>query len=189
MMNLTAKKMRCHLNNTPDLLVDVGYQDDILATTFISLVDASTGYAKIDVFKGDQYIGHTGVVIRFEEEKLSEPNDYGKAALPYIQKAVEQLLKMGNADLNDTIVDKFVRRYVKLSVGDNFLSREAYSLFIKNAVDLKTDYLDKEEFYKQLNRAMAIEYRKVGGDVDCDSSTCIFEGFKLIDQEASCTNN
>ena len=96
---------------------------------------------------------------------------------------------MGNADLNDTIVDKFVRRYVKLSVGDNFLSREAYSLFIKNAVDLKTDYLDKEEFYKQLNRAMAIEYRKVGDDVDCDSSTCIFEGFKLIDQEASCTNN
>ena len=92
-MRLTAKKMRCHVNNTPDLLVDVGYQDDILATTFISLVDASTGYAKIDVFKGDQYIGHTGVVIRFEEEKLAEPNDYGKAALPYIQKAVEQLLK------------------------------------------------------------------------------------------------
>ena len=66
-MKLNTKKMRCHLNKTPDLLVDVGYQDDILATTFISLVDASTGYAKIDVFKGDQYIGHTGVVIHFEE--------------------------------------------------------------------------------------------------------------------------
>lgn len=187
MMDLTAKKMRCHLNNTPDLLVDVGYQDDILATTFISMIDVGTGYAKIDVFKGDQYIGHTGVVIHFEEEKLSDPNDYGKAALPYIQKAVEQLLKMGNADLNDTIADKFVRRYVKPSPGDSFSSREAYVLFIKHAIDLKAYYLDKEEFYKQLNRAMAIEYREVGDDIDYESSACIFEGFELIDQEVSCT--
>lgn len=93
MVNLTAKEMRCHLNNTPDLLVDVRSQDGILATTFIRMINVSTGYAKLDVFKGDQYIGHTGVVIHFEEEKLSDPNDYGKAALPYIQKAVEQLLK------------------------------------------------------------------------------------------------
>lgn len=92
-MNLNAKEIGCHLNNTPYLLVNVGYQDDILATTFISMINVSTGYAKIDVFKGDQYIGHTGVVIHFEEEKLSEQNDYGKAALPYIQKAVEQLFK------------------------------------------------------------------------------------------------
>lgn len=187
-MSLTAKKMRCHLNNTPDLLVDVEYQDGIIVTTFISITNIGIGYAKIDVFKGNRYIGHTGTIVHFKEE-LSEPIDYGEASLPYIQDAVEQLLKMGNADLNDTIVDKFVRRYVKPSAGDNFLSREAYALFIKNAVDLKIDYLDKEAFYKQLNRAMAIEYREVGDDIDYDSSACIFEGFELIDQEASCTNN
>lgn len=189
MMNLTAKKIRCHLNNTPDLLVDVEYQDGIITTTFISMTNAGIGYAKIDVFKGNRYIGHTGAIVHFKEETLSEPIDYGEASLPYIQDAVEQLLKHTHTPSDDTVVDLFVHNHVKLSAGNSFSLKEAYALFIRCTDDLKTNYLDEETFYKQLNKVMAIKYRVANRATTHGITTRGFKGFELIDQEASCTSN
>lgn len=183
MTNLTAKKMRCHLNNTPDLLVDVEYQDGIITTTFISMTNAGIGYAKIDVFKGNQYIGHTGAIVHFKEEKLSEPIDYGEASLPYIQDAVEQLLKHNYTTSDYTIVDQFVHEHVKLSFGNSFSLKEAYALFIHCTDDLKTNYLDEEAFYKQLNKAMAINYRVANRATTHGIPTRGFKGFELVDSK------
>lgn len=183
MMTLTAKKMRCHLNNTPDLLVDVEYQDGIITTAFISMTNAGIGYAKIDVFKGNQYIGHTGAIVHFKEEKLSEPIDYGEASLPYIQDAVEQLLKHTYTTSDDTVVDLFVHNHVKLSFGNSFSLKEAYALFIHCTDDLKTNYLDEETFYKQLNRAMAIQHKATNREISRGTPVRGFKGFELIDQE------
>lgn len=182
-IHLSAKRMRCHLNNTPDLLVDVEYQDGIIVTTFISVINIGIGYAKIDVFKGNRYIGHTGAIVHFKEEKLSEPIDYGEAALPYIQDAVEQLLKHTYTTFDDTVVDLFVHNHVKLSAGSEFSLREAYELFIRCTDDLKTNYLDEETFYKQLNKAMTVKYRVVSRGIIHGISTRGFKGFELVDSE------
>lgn len=89
--NLKAKRYKCDISSNYDLYVDVEYQDDLVAIAFIRMMDTQLGYATINVFKGDQYIGPTGIVIRYEDRYLTS-DDYSKLALPSITTAVEQLL-------------------------------------------------------------------------------------------------